>query len=293
MEFADSDVRSLLELVYDRFHYDFRNYSMRSLKRRLGAALAALGCDSVPALSALLEREPQTFSRLLEYLTVQVSEMFRDPVFYGTMRARVVPELRTYPSLRMWIAGCSTGEEAYSFAILLREEGLLDRTTLYATDINPASLEKADAGIYPSSVSRSLRRTTSRAAESGRSRSTTRRPTERRASTGRSASASCSRTTVSRPIMSSPRCSSSRAGTSSSISIVPCRSARSGSSANPFACVAFSGSGAGRRRSSRVTRRGFASCAPTSGTAAADGPTAARAGNAPARAARGKTLKPS
>jgi chemotaxis protein methyltransferase CheR len=92
--------------------------------------------------------EPSTFPALLGYLTVQVSEMFRDPAYFQALRARVVPLLRTYPSLRIWVAGCSTGEEVYSLAILLREEGLLARTLIYATDINAQALEQAEAGVY-------------------------------------------------------------------------------------------------------------------------------------------------
>ena len=148
MEAFDSELPSFLELIYEQFHYDFRDYSMVSLKRRLRAALGELGCDDIAALRARLHREPGLFVRLLDYLTVQVSDMFRDPGFYRAMREHVVPELRTYPSLRLWVAGCSTGEEAYSVAILLHEEELLDRTTIYATDINPEALAKAEAGIY-------------------------------------------------------------------------------------------------------------------------------------------------
>ncbi len=93
--------------------------------------------------------DSQAFTQLLQYLTVQVSDMFRDPSFFRALREKVVPELRTYPSIRVWIAGCSTGEELYSFAIVLREEGLLERSTLYATDINPETLHYAKQGLYP------------------------------------------------------------------------------------------------------------------------------------------------
>jgi chemotaxis protein methyltransferase CheR len=93
-------------------------------------------------------REPDVMHGLLTHLTVQVSEMFRDPSFYRALREKVLPYLRTYPSLKVWIPGCATGEEVYSLAILLREEGLLDRTLIYATDINPEALRKAEAGIY-------------------------------------------------------------------------------------------------------------------------------------------------
>ena len=92
--------------------------------------------------------EPAAFPALLSLLTVPVSEMFRDPSYFRSLREKVVPLLRTYPSLKVWVAGCSTGEEAYSLAILLREEDLLERTLIYATDINPQSLQKAAAGVY-------------------------------------------------------------------------------------------------------------------------------------------------
>jgi len=143
------ELRLLLEAIYLRFHYDFRSYSMASLRRRVTAALPALGCETVSALQERLLHDPDaTFPRLLQYLTVQVSDMFRDPLFFKTFRERVVPELATYPSPRIWIAGSSTGEEVHSLAIILEEEGLLDRSILYATDINPEALSKARDGVY-------------------------------------------------------------------------------------------------------------------------------------------------
>ena len=116
--------------------------------RRLKAALTRFHCRTVSQLQDRVLHEPTFFPAMLDYLTVQVSEMFRDPTYYRALRETVVPLLRTYPSLKIWVAGCSTGEEAYSLAILLREEGLLDRTLIYATDINPRALEEAEAGIY-------------------------------------------------------------------------------------------------------------------------------------------------
>lgn len=145
---VEIEIRLLLEAIYLRFHYDFRSYSMVSLKRRIAVALPQLGCATVSALQEKILHDPQKFSELLQYLTVQVSEMFRDPTFYKTFREKIIPELKTYPSLKLWVAGCSTGEEVYSLAITLREEGLLDRTILYATDINPDALAKAEAGMY-------------------------------------------------------------------------------------------------------------------------------------------------
>jgi len=145
----DIEIRLLLDAIYLRYHYDFRSYSAASIKRRLAAAKTQLNAETLSALQERVLREPQVFTRLLQFLTVGVSDMFRDPSFFRVLREKVVPELRTYPSIRIWIAGCSTGEELYSFAILLREEGLLDRTTLYATDINPEALRKAEQGLYP------------------------------------------------------------------------------------------------------------------------------------------------
>jgi len=145
----DIEIRLLLDAIYLRYHYDFRSYSPASLKRRLAAAKMQMNADTLSALQEKVLRDPQVFTRLLQFLTVGVSDMFRDPSFFRVFREQIVPELRTYPSIRIWIAGCSTGEELYSFAILLREEGLLDRTTLYATDINPEALHKAEQGLYP------------------------------------------------------------------------------------------------------------------------------------------------
>jgi chemotaxis protein methyltransferase CheR len=143
------EIQALLDAIYSRYHYDFRSYSGASLRRRLQAAKLQMGAETLSALRERVLHEPKAFSRLLQFLTVGVSDMFRDPSFFRALRERVVPELRTYPSIRVWIAGCSTGEELYSFAILLREEGLLDRSMLYATDINPEALHKAEQGLYP------------------------------------------------------------------------------------------------------------------------------------------------
>lgn len=144
----DIELPLLLEAVYLRYHYDFRRYAPASLKRRLTQALQRTGCQSLSQLQERLLREPAMFSTLLDFLTVQVSDMFRDPAYFRALRENVVPLLRTYPSLKIWVAGCSTGEEVYSLAILLQEERLLERSLIYATDINAAALERAQAGIY-------------------------------------------------------------------------------------------------------------------------------------------------
>jgi chemotaxis protein methyltransferase CheR len=144
----DIEIRLLLEALFQKFHYDFRNYAMASIKRRLKLARDQMGCRSFSALQDSLLHDPATLQRLLGYLTVQVSEMFRDPSYFRSIREKVVPHLRTYPSLKIWVAGCSTGEELYSLLILFREEGLEDRTLFYATDISQDALKQAESGIY-------------------------------------------------------------------------------------------------------------------------------------------------
>ncbi len=144
----DIEIRLLLEALYHRYHYDFRNYTMASVRRRLRQARENLGFATISAMQERVLHDPGMLPQMLRYLTVQVSEMFRDPSYFLAIREAVVPHLRTYPSLKVWIAGCSTGEELYSLAILFREEGLEERTLFYATDINPEALEQATAGIY-------------------------------------------------------------------------------------------------------------------------------------------------
>ena len=148
LETSDIELQLLVDAIYYRYRFDFRAYAPASLKRRLTIAMIHLGCQTLSQVQDLVLRDPETFTTLLDYLTVQVSEMFRDPSYYRVLRERVAPLLRTYPSLRIWVAGCSTGEEVYSLAILLREEGLLERTLIYATDINAQALQRAEAGIY-------------------------------------------------------------------------------------------------------------------------------------------------
>ncbi|MBF8729227.1 MULTISPECIES: CheR family methyltransferase [Pseudomonas] len=149
---TDIEIRLLIEALYLKYSYDFRDYSGASIKRRILHAVRQFDCRTVSALQERVLHDPAAFMQLLQFLTIPVSEMFRDPEHFLAVRREVVPLLRTWPSLKVWIAGCSTGEEVYSMAILLREEGLLERTILYATDINPHSLEKAKQGIYPLKV---------------------------------------------------------------------------------------------------------------------------------------------
>ena len=144
----DIELQLLVDAIYLKYHYDFRGYAQASLKRRLTTAMTRFECSTLSQLQDRVLHDPSVFQPLLDYLTVQVSDLFRDPPYFLALREKVVPLLRTYPSLRIWVAGCSTGEEVYSLAILLREEGLLDRTLIYATDINTQALQMAQAGVY-------------------------------------------------------------------------------------------------------------------------------------------------
>ena len=144
----DIEIRLLIEAIFLRYGHDFRDYAQASLRRRILQAQQRMAAPSISALQERVLHDADQFAQLLQYLTVPVSEMFRDPAYFLGLRRHVVPVLRTYASLKVWVAGCSTGEEPYSLAILLHEEGLLERTILYATDINHASLEKARAGIF-------------------------------------------------------------------------------------------------------------------------------------------------
>lgn len=144
----DIELRLLLEAICQRYHYDFRGYSMASVKRRLNQARAYFGCESLSDLQARVLHDRAILPELLTFLTVQVSELFRDPAYFRAIREHVVPHLKTYPSLKIWVAGCSSGEELYSLAILFREEGLEERSMFYGTDINPTALQKAEAGVY-------------------------------------------------------------------------------------------------------------------------------------------------
>lgn len=144
----DIEIRLLMEALYLKYHYDFRKYAMASIKRRLTQACIYFNCLSISALQDRVLNDEKVLPQLLSFLTVQVSELFRDPHYFKTIREQVIPHLKTFPSLKIWIAGCSSGEELYSFAIMLKEEGLFDRTMFYATDINPQALKIAENGIY-------------------------------------------------------------------------------------------------------------------------------------------------
>ncbi|HXH75902.1 MAG TPA: protein-glutamate O-methyltransferase CheR [Bacteriovoracaceae bacterium] len=152
MQLQDSEIElqitDLFEEIFLKYKYDFRDYSQASMKRRIAQAIHSMDYKGIPELKAKALDDPLCFTQLLQFLTIPVSEMFRDPTYYSAFREKVIPILRTYPSIKIWIAGCSTGEEVYSFAIILKEEGLLERSIIYATDINEASLARARAGIY-------------------------------------------------------------------------------------------------------------------------------------------------
>ena len=146
---VDIELRMLVEAVYLKYNYDFRDYTGASQKRRVLAAVAAMECSTVSELQSRVMHDPTAFARLLDFLTIQVTEMFRDPEYYRAIRQHVVPVLKTYASVNLWVAGCSTGEEVYSMAILFKEEGLLDRMQIYATDINQEALESSRRGVMP------------------------------------------------------------------------------------------------------------------------------------------------
>jgi chemotaxis protein methyltransferase CheR len=162
----DVEIRLLLEAIYQRYQHDFRHYALASLRRRIPRALQHFGADSVSALQGRVLREPAVLRELLAFLTVQVTEMFRDPPFFLALRNEILPRLLTYPTVRIWVAGCSTGEEVYALSVLLREEGVLDRAIVYATDVSPDALATAEAGIYP--LDRIARFSASYAAAGGR-----------------------------------------------------------------------------------------------------------------------------
>jgi chemotaxis protein methyltransferase CheR len=147
-EFEANDVRLFLEAIHACYGYDLRDYAPASMTRRVRAALAKSGLADLGTLRRQVLADPQVFARVLPSLTVQVSELFRDPDFFRAFREGVMPLLRTYPVLNIWHAGCAGGEEAYSTAVLLREAGIYDRCQLYATDLSPAALERAKRGIY-------------------------------------------------------------------------------------------------------------------------------------------------
>jgi chemotaxis protein methyltransferase CheR len=144
----DADAERLLEAIRSRHGFDLRGYSAPSLRRRLYALLQRSGLQDLEALRQRLLADPEAFTDLLDDLTVRVSDMFRDPPFYAVLREQVLPALRTYPFIRIWLSGCASGEEVYSTAIMLAEAGLTERAQIFATDLNPSALEQARQGVY-------------------------------------------------------------------------------------------------------------------------------------------------
>jgi chemotaxis protein methyltransferase CheR len=148
LDLEDIEIKLLLEGVYLHYGYDFREYAPASLKRRIGDLMRDEKAESISQLQDRILHDPACFDRFVIALTVNVTSMFRDPNFYLAFRTRVVPLLKTYPFVRIWHAGCSTGEEVYSMAIVLTEEGIYDRCRIYATDLNESVLKQAKEGIY-------------------------------------------------------------------------------------------------------------------------------------------------
>ncbi len=143
------EITLLLEAIFNKYGYDFRNYSKAHVKRRLLNRVSLSNFKSISEMQHKVLRDNKFFEIILRDLSINVTEMFRDPSFYKALREEVIPILKTYPFIKVWHAGCSTGEEVYSFAVLLKEEGLYDRTQIYATDFNHDVLDIAKKGIYP------------------------------------------------------------------------------------------------------------------------------------------------
>jgi len=144
----DLELRLLLEAVFHFYGFDFREYAPGSLRRRVRNLVREEGLPSISALQDRILHDPKALPRLVQGLSVSVTSMYRDPGFFRAFRQQVVPVLRTYPMVRIWHAGCSTGEEVYSMAALLEEEGLYDRCRIYATDMNEDALRKAAGGCF-------------------------------------------------------------------------------------------------------------------------------------------------
>jgi chemotaxis protein methyltransferase CheR len=142
-------MKALVDSIYQIHGYDFRGYTAESLERRFQFVIKRFALESFDQLREKILDDPGFFQQVLGHLTVTTTELFRDPSFYAALNREVLPRLATYPSIKIWHAGCSSGEEVYSLAILLREANLLQNTVIYATDINPLALDKARAGVYP------------------------------------------------------------------------------------------------------------------------------------------------
>lgn len=145
----DEEVEYLIKDVYDMYGYDFSEYSRASFKRRVNRICLIDRFTSFAELRYTILNDPEYLKRFIEEITVNVTEMFRDPLFFKALREKILPQLGTYPLIRIWVAGCSTGEEAYSIAILLKEANLYHKSLIYGTDLNPSVLETARAGVFP------------------------------------------------------------------------------------------------------------------------------------------------
>lgn len=145
----DEEVEHLIKDVYAMYGYDFSEYSRASFKRRVNRICLIDRFTSFAELRYTILNDPEYLKRFVEEITVNVTEMFRDPIFFKTLREKILPQLGTYPLIRIWVAGCSTGEEAYSIAILLKEANLYHKSLIYGTDLNPSVLETARAGVFP------------------------------------------------------------------------------------------------------------------------------------------------
>ncbi len=143
------EINLLLEAIYLKYGYDFREYAKAHMKRRIMHRLSISGLDSISEMQNRILNDQPFFEVLLLDLSINTTEMFRDPSFYRTLRKEVIPVLKSYQYIKIWHAGCSTGEEVYSTAILLKEEGIYDKVQIYATDFNHKVIEKAKEGVYP------------------------------------------------------------------------------------------------------------------------------------------------
>jgi len=149
---SELEITLLLEAVYQKYGYDFRQYSQAHIRRRITNRMAMSGLEDISQMQSKILNDEIFAANFLQDLSITVTEMFRDPGFYRSLRENVIPILKTYPFIKIWHAGCSTGEEAYSMAIIMQEEGLYDRTTIYATDFNQQALNQAKEGIFSNAM---------------------------------------------------------------------------------------------------------------------------------------------
>jgi len=147
-EIEQMEVNLLLDAIHQRYGYDFRNYARASMERRIRQLCSRIGCQHLSEMIPQLLHDDSFLEKMIREFSITVTDMYRDPFVYRCLRQQVVPRLKTYPFIKIWLAGCATGEEVYSLAILLHEEGLYERSIIYATDFNDIALEQAKEGIY-------------------------------------------------------------------------------------------------------------------------------------------------